>query len=527
MLPKSRPLTQAAVERMITQKVNEALTADSARRENVRNNDGRAGGSSQGGTPATLECTFAGFMKCDPTAFHAEEVQRIKHELWNLKNGRARKCEICEVTSSRRANLSEAVCMAHKLMEQKEQEKKGHTRNHCPKKKKPQGGNASGSAYVIKDADKQGPNVVTVNLLFEINFMPIELGTFDVIFRMDWLAENDVVIIYGKKVVRIPCGNKTLMVEGDKGPSGLKVISCIKARKYIEGGYQMFVAQVTKKKSKEKRLEDVPVIRNFPEVYPNDLPGLPQPRKVVFRIDLVPEAAPVARAPYRLAPSEMKELSVQLQELFIKGFSLISKPLTKLTQKDKKYEWGKEEEEAFQTVKQKLFITYASRQFKIHEENHTTHDLELGAVVLALRLWRHYLYGTKCVVFTNHKSLRYILNQKELNMGQRRWIELLSNYDCEIRYHPGKANKEAMKRKNVRAENLGRSDKMYQDLKQLYWWPNMKADIATYERITMDFISGLPRTSSGYDLIWVIVDLLAKLAHFLPTKKTDSMEKLT
>ncbi|GJY20881.1 putative reverse transcriptase domain-containing protein [Tanacetum coccineum] len=85
-------------------------------------------------------------------------------------------------------------------------------------------------------------------------------------------------------------------------------------------------------------------------------------------------------------------------------------------------------------------IAYASRQLKVHEENYTTHDLELGAVVFALRLWRHYLYGTKCVVFTDHKSLRYILNQKELNLRQRRWIELLSDYDCEIRYHPGKAN---------------------------------------------------------------------------------------
>ncbi|GJX21091.1 putative reverse transcriptase domain-containing protein [Tanacetum coccineum] len=282
---------------------------------------------------------------------------------------------------------------------------------------------------------------------------------------------------------------------------------------------------------------------------------------------------------------------------FIEGFSLISKPLTKLTQKNKKYEWGKEEEEAFQTLKQKLcsapilalpegtedfmvycdaslkgygavlmqrekVIAYASRQLKVHEENYTTHDLELGAIVFALRLWRHYLYGTKCVVFTDHKSLRYILNQKELNLRQRRWIELLSDYDCEIRYHPGKANVvadtlsrkgrdkplrvralmmtvhndlpkqireaqgEAMKRKNVKAENLGRlikpifefrpdgtrcfgnrvwlprfgglrdlvmhefhkskysihpgSDNMYQDLKLLYWWPNMKEDIAMY-----------------------------------------------
>ncbi|GJX86401.1 putative reverse transcriptase domain-containing protein [Tanacetum coccineum] len=280
-------------------------------------------------------------------------------------------------------------------------------------------------------------------------------------------------------------------------------------------------------------------------------------------------------------------------------------------------------------------IAYASRQLKKHEENYTTHDLELGAVVFALRLWRHYLYGTKCTVYTDHKSLQYILDQKELNMRQRRWIELLSDYDCEIRYHPGKANvvadalsrkdrepirvrslvmtvhtnllerilnaqTKAMKEENVKAKNLGRlikpifetrsdgiqcfegriwlplfgglrdlimheshkskysihpgSDKMYQDLKKLYWWPNMKAEIAKcltcakvkvehqklsgllqqpkipewkWEKITMDFVSGLPRTPSGYDSIWVIVDRLTKSAHFLPMKKIDSIEKLT
>ncbi|GKA48541.1 retrotransposon protein, putative, ty3-gypsy subclass [Tanacetum coccineum] len=85
-------------------------------------------------------------------------------------------------------------------------------------------------------------------------------------------------------------------------------------------------------------------------------------------------------------------------------------------------------------------IAYASRQLKIHEKNYTTHDLELGAVVFALKIWRHYLYRTKYMVFTDHKSLQHILNQKELNMRQRRWLELHSDYDCEIRYHPGKAN---------------------------------------------------------------------------------------
>ncbi|GJS10907.1 putative reverse transcriptase domain-containing protein [Tanacetum coccineum] len=256
-------------------------------------------------------------------------------------------------------------------------------------------------------------------------------------------------------------------------------------------------------------------------------------------------------------------------------------------------------------------IAYASRQLKVHEKNYTTHDLELGAVVFALKIWRHYLYGTKCVVFTDHKSLQHILNKKELNMRQRRWIELLSDYDCEIRYHPGKANvvadaltqKEEVKVENIEAEDIGGmikrlearadgtlcldnrswlscygdtrslimheshkskysihpgSDKMYHDMKMLYWWPNMKADIATYvskcltcakvkaehqrpsgllvqpdipewkwEKITMDFITKLPKTAAGFDSIWVIVDRLTKSAHFLPMKETDSTEKLT
>nr|GEW61288.1 hypothetical protein [Tanacetum cinerariifolium] len=124
--------------------------------------------------------------------------------------------------------------------------------------------------------------------------MHIEIGTFDVIIGMDWLAERDTVIVCGEKIVRIPCGNKMLTVEGDKGPSRLKVISFIKARKYIERGCQMFVAQSTEKKSKEKRLEDVPVTRDFPEVFSNDFPGLLPPRQVEFRIDLVPGAAPGA-----------------------------------------------------------------------------------------------------------------------------------------------------------------------------------------------------------------------------------------
>ncbi|GKD90383.1 putative reverse transcriptase domain-containing protein [Tanacetum coccineum] len=149
--------------------------------------------------------------------------------------------------------------------------------------------------------------------------------------------------------------------------------------------------------------------------------------------------------------------------------------MIKLTQKNMKFDWSEKAKAAFQLLKQRLcsapilalpkgcenlmvycdasskgldavlmqkekVITYVSCQLKIHEKNYTTHDLELGAVVFALKMWRHYLYETKCVVFRNHKSLKHILDQKELNMRQCQWLELLSDYDCEIRYHPRKAN---------------------------------------------------------------------------------------
>ncbi|GJS59532.1 putative reverse transcriptase domain-containing protein [Tanacetum coccineum] len=338
------------------------------------------------------------------------------------------------------------------------------------------------------------------------------------------------MIVYDEKIVRIPYGDEVLIVQGDRGGKGekskLSIISYTKTQKYIKRGCPIFLAQVMRKetenKSEEKQLEDVPTVRDILEVFPEDFPGLPPTRQVEFQIDLVPGGALVARAPYRLAPSELQELPTQLQELSDKGFirpssspwgapvlindlfdqlqgssvyskidlrsgyhqlrvhdedipktafktryghyefqvmpfgltnapaifmdliNRIAKSMTKLTQKNVKFDWSEKAEAAFQLLKQKLcsapilalpegsenfmvycdaslkglgavlmqrekVIAYASRQLKIHEKNYTTHDIELGAV-------------------------------KELNMRQRRWLELLSNYNCEIRYHLGKAN---------------------------------------------------------------------------------------
>ncbi|GJZ43142.1 putative reverse transcriptase domain-containing protein [Tanacetum coccineum] len=230
----------------------------------------------------------------------------------------------------------------------------------------------------------------------------------------------------------------------------------------MEKGFSIFLAYVTAKevedKSEKKRLEGVPIVQDFPEVFPKDLPAL---------------------APYRLAPSEMKELSEQLKDQSARSFykrpSFYPKgALVLFSRKKMDHSWIKQslclprEVRLYRILhaskkglgvvlmQRENVIAYASRQLKFHEKNYTTHDLELGAVVFALKIWRHYLYGTKCMVFTDHKSLQHILNRKELNMRQRRWLELLSDYDCGIRYHPGKANvTEARKPRNPQNEDVG------------------------------------------------------------------------
>nr|GEW20359.1 reverse transcriptase domain-containing protein [Tanacetum cinerariifolium] len=553
----------------------------------------------------------------------------------------------------------------------------------------------------------------TLNFLnhpFNIDLMPVELGSFDVIIDMDWLRRYHAVIVCDEKLVRIPYGNETLFFYGDKSNNGresrLTIISCSKAQEYMAKGCQIFLAQISTKKEEDKsegkQLKDVSIVQDFPEVFLEDFSGLPLARPVEFQTDLIPGAALVAGAPYRLAPSEMKELSKQLQELsdkgfirsssspwgapvmpfgltnvpavfmdlmnrvwkpyldkfviifvddilidsknekeheehfkailellkteklgihvdlakiesikdcaspktpmeirqflcldgyyrrFIEGFSKIAKSMTKLIKKGIKFDWGEKEKNAFQLIKQKLcstqilalpkeskdFVVYCDASHKgLGKENVVADELSRKELIEPLRV--------RALVMTIGLDLpKQILEAKiealkpenlknedvgsmirkdipkekleprtdgTLCLNGRSWLpcygdlrSVIMNESYKSKYfiHPG-------------------SKKMYQDMKKLYWWPNMKADIATYvskcltcakikaehqrplvllvqpaipewkwDNITMDFITKLPKSSQGFDTIWVIVDRLTKSSHFLPIRENDPLDEL-
>ncbi|XP_068319946.1 uncharacterized protein [Pyrus communis] len=339
--------------------------------------------------------------------------------------------------------------------------------------------------------------------------------------------------------------------------------SAVRAKRLLSKGCQEYLAYVLLNDVTPSSVEDIRVVMHFPDVFPDDLPGLSPDRDVEFTIDLLPYTNHKSLTPYRMAPAELRELKIQLHELvdkvysksksehvrhltlvlkrlrkhqlyvkfskcqfwldqvaflghvisaqgilmdrqkvvavkkweqprtvievrsflglagyyrqFVKNFFVIALPLTRLTRKDVKFEWDDNCEQSFQQLKYCLthvpvlalpndsgnfkvysdaslnglrcvlmqhggVIAYASRQLKPHELNCPTHDLDLAAIIFALKIWRHYLYGEKYKIFMDHKSLQYLFTQRDLNLRQRRWLELLSDYDCTIDYHPSRTN---------------------------------------------------------------------------------------
>ncbi|XP_071900882.1 uncharacterized protein [Coffea arabica] len=527
------------------------------------------------------------------------------------------------------------------------------------------------------------------------NLISLAIKGYDVILGMDWLAKYDAQLDCKRKVVefRIP-GEATLRLDVRGSLASSALISGIRARKFLYRGAQGFLAFLINTPTDKLRVEDVPIVSEYPDVFPDELVTLPPEREIEFKIDLLPGASPISKTPYRMAPAELKELKLQLQDLlergfiresgspwgapvlfvkkkdgtlrlcidyrglnnmtiknkyplphidelfdqlqgavvfskldlrqgyyqllikqedvpktafnsryghfefavmpfgltnapaafmdlmhrvfkpyldrfvvvfiddilvysktreeheqhlklvlqtlrdhqlyakfskcefwlekisflghviskegitvdpakveavaewkrpenpteirsflglagyyrrFIKDFSKLAGPLTDLTKKNGRFVWDTRCETSFQELKRRLtrapvlalpngkdsftvytdaskeglgcvlmqnqnVIAFASRKLKTHEQNYPTHDLELAAVVFALKKWRHYLYGITFEVYSDHKSLKYLFSQKELNMRQRRWMELLEDYDCTINYHPGKAN---------------------------------------------------------------------------------------
>ncbi|KAJ9541425.1 hypothetical protein OSB04_027931 [Centaurea solstitialis] len=467
--------------------------------------------------------------------------------------------------------------------------------------------------------------IVIHGVSFSINLIPTSMNGVDVIVGVDWMFRNHGVLDIAEQLVRIqnPSGGE-LIVYGEGRKKHLAFCSVAKAGRYLRHGCAGYLAYAMTNSAEEKKLSiaDVPVVSEYPDVFPEDLPGIPPEREVEFGIDLVPGAAPVARTPYRLAPPELQELSNQLQELSAKGFIRPSsspwgapilfvkkkdgslrmcidyRELNKVTIKNRYplpriddlfdqlqgaswfskidlrsgyhqlkvkeadvsktafrtryghfeflvmpfgltnapaafmdlmnrvcrpmldksvivfiddiliYSKTKEEHvthlrEVLEVLRrERLYAKFSKcafwlqevqflghlvnregikvdpskieavmswevpktpseirsflglavitdvlsraflglRQLKPHEANYPTHDLELAAVVFALKIWRHYLYGVKCTIYTDHRSLKYFLDQPNLNMRQRRWLDVVKDYDCEILYHPGKAN---------------------------------------------------------------------------------------
>ncbi|GJX55873.1 putative reverse transcriptase domain-containing protein [Tanacetum coccineum] len=417
-----------------------------------------------------------------------------------------------------------------------------------------------------------------LNHPFNINLIPVELGSFDAIIGMDWLSKYQAVIVCAEKIVHIPWGNETLIIHGDGSNPGkkkswgdmIKFISCMKTQKYMQKGFPTFLAHVTAKevkdKSEKKRLKGVPIVRDFPEVFSEDLPGLPPTRQVDFQIDLVPGVASIARAPYQLAPSERKEVyRIAMKELSDKGFIRPSSlpwgaPVLFVKKKDGSFWMCIDYRELQLTVEENRYpLPRIDDLFNQLQGSSVYSKIDLSAPILALPegsedfiaycdaskkglgavlMQREKILNAQTearkpeniksedvggMLIENAKFPEAIREQKlepradgTLCLNGRSWLPCYGDLRTVIMHESHKSKYSI---------HLG-SDKMYQDMKKLYWWPNMKADIATYvnkcltcakvkaehqrpsgllvqpkipewkwDNITMDFVTKLPKTS--------------------------------
>ncbi|GJX43047.1 putative reverse transcriptase domain-containing protein [Tanacetum coccineum] len=334
-------------------------------------------------------------------------------------------------------------------------------------------------------------------------------------------------------------------------------------------------ARELKKKSKEIRLEDVPIVRDFPENKKEHEEHLKAILELLKKEELY---AKFFKCEFWIPKVQFLGLAGYYRR-FIEGFSKIAKSMTKLTQKGVMFDWGNKQEAAFQLIKQKwcntpiLALPKGSKDFTAYYDA----SIKGLGVVLMEREKRHYLYRTRCTVYTDHKSLQHILNKKELNTRQRRWLELRSDYDYEICYHPGKANivtdalsrkerieplrvralaitigldlpkqilnaqTKARKPENLKNKNVG--GMIRKDIPKEKLEPHADGTLCLNGRTigfvdatrgtSMEmgqyhhgFVTKLPKSSLGYDTIWMIVDRLTKSAIFVPMRETNPMEKL-
>ncbi|XP_071704525.1 uncharacterized protein [Rutidosis leptorrhynchoides] len=256
--------------------------------------------------------------------------------------------------------------------------------------------------------------------------------------RHNWLSDHKADIKCDRKVIYFPvAGGKRVIARGDRGEFRCPLLSMMKAQKSLAKGCDSFLAYVIDVKKEKKVVFDIHVVSEYPEVFPDELPGLPPIREVEYKTELVPGATPVAKDPYRLAPSEIREMMAC--KLFLDKFVIVFIDdilmyfKTESEHAEHLRQWGNEQKTAFQTLKSLLCQAPVLALPEGSDEFVVYCDASLSALgcVLMQRDRRHYLYGTHCVICTDHKSLQYIFSQKEMNMRQRWWQESLKDYDLD------------------------------------------------------------------------------------------------